>query len=189
MTDNQQPSLRVCRKCGETKAFEDFAIVYAKNSRGQNYRQHTCVVCARAEHAWRMRKARADNPQKYREITQRCRKKDPEKARRQRRESYYKLRDLVFDAYGGYRCKCCDETCKSMLTIDHVNEDGAEHRRKLGEGKSYVTGRSGLGDYLYRDLRDRGFPPGFQVLCYNCNISKHRLDSCEHSSKGSTTIP
>ena len=188
MTDNQQPSSRTCKKCGFFGSLDNFAIVYAKNSRGQNYRQHVCKICARADHAERMRRARQKNPEKYREIGRRARLKDVERARRIRRESGQRLKDSVFLAYGGYICACCGETCRSMLTIDHIDEDGAEHRERLGKGKSYMTRRSGLGDYLYRDLRNRGFPPGFQVLCYNCNISKHRLGECEHSREGSTTI-
>lgn len=191
MTDNQQPSLRVCKKCAAVKPLEEFALVYAKNSRGQNYRQHTCADCAREEHSKRMREARKRNPDMYREHQRAHRLRDVDRARRQRRESGQRLKDLVFSAYGGYVCSCCGVTQKSMLTIDHVNEDGAAHRAKLGEGKSYMTKRSGLGDYLYRDLRDRGFPDGFQVLCYNCNISKHRNGGvCEHRlEEGSEAIP
>jgi len=187
MSDNQQPSYRTCKKCNATKSLDDFAIVYAKNSRGQNYRQHTCIECAKRIHAERMRKARANNPDLYKKHQAEHRKRHPERVRRQRRESGERLRNMVFEAYGGFTCACCGETCKSMLTIDHINEDGNEHRKQLGEGKSYATGRSGLGDYLYRDLRDRNFPDGFQVLCYNCNISKHRLGRCEHAIEGSET--
>jgi hypothetical protein len=189
MTDNQQPSNRVCKKCGETKPLEQFAIVYAKNSRGVNYRQHTCSECAKVDHATRMREARRANPDKYRWHQKSHRRRHPERVRRQRRESGQRLRDAVFLAYGGFVCKCCGETYKSMLTIDHINGDGNKHRAQIAKGKPYMTGRSGLGDYLYRDLRERGFPSGFQVLCYNCNISKHRLGRCEHSIEGSTTIP
>lgn len=190
MTDNQQPNHRKCRTCGETKSLEGFAKVYAKNSRGKDYRQHTCIECARKAHAERMRKARAANPEKYRKHQAEHRERHTERCRRQRRESGERLRDLVFEAYGGYRCACCGETCKSMLTIDHVNNDGNEHRKKLSRGKVYATARSGLGEYLYRDLRDRGFPEGFQVLCYNCNVSKHRNGGvCEHKMvEGSEAI-
>lgn len=190
MTDNQQPILRVCKKCGNTQPIEAFAIVYAKNSRGQNYRQHTCKKCADKAHAELMKKARAKNPDKYKKHQKEHRQRHPDRVRRQRRESGKRLRDSVIAAYGGPVCVCCGETCESMLTIDHINGDGAEHRKLLAKDKSYASGRSGLGDYLYRDLRDRGFPEGFQVLCYNCNISKHRKGVCEHKLKaGSTIIP
>lgn len=187
MSDNQQPSHRECKKCKRTKLLDEFAIVYAKNSRGQNYRQHTCADCAKQIHAERMRKARAKNPEKYRKHQKDHRERRPDRVRLQQKQSRERLRDLVFNAYGGYVCACCGETCKTMLTIDHIAGDGNEHRQALSEGKAYATRRSGLGDYVYRDLRDRGFPEGFQVLCYNCNISKHRYGQCEHTMEGSET--
>lgn len=187
MTDNQQPSYRTCKECKLVKPFEEFAIVYAKNSRGQNYRQHTCKECAKEIHAKRMRQARANDPDRYRGHQHSHMLRHKERVLRQRRESGQRLRELVFNAYGGFRCVCCGETCKSMLTIDHIKEDGNQHRKELAKGKPYASSRSGLGDYLYRDIRDKGYPSGFQVLCYNCNISKHRKGKCEHSIEGSTT--
>lgn len=185
MTDNQQPSLRTCVKCGETKPFEDFAIVYAKNSRGQNYRQHTCKECAKCEHAARMRKARKENPEKYIKHQREHRKRHLERCRRQRKESGQRLKDRVFEAYGGYRCVCCGETMESMMTIDHIEENGADHRNEINGGKGRTIGAD-----IYRWLERNNYPAGFQVLCYNCNISKHRNNGiCEHRSKeGSEAI-
>src|SRR5208282_3239645 len=68
-------------------------------------------------------------------------------------------RILVFNYYGWY-CACCGSN--TVLTIDHVNGDGKEHRKKLS--KSHTT--------LYRWLVKRKFPPGFQTLCRSCNSSK-----------------
>lgn len=187
MTDNQQPSvdLRECRKCGATKSLDEFAIVYAKNSRGQNYRQHTCKECAKVEHAARMRKARKDSPQKYREHQKEHRQRHLELVRLQRRESGVRRKLRVMTAYGGAKCKCCGEDCLSMLTIDHVNNDGAKHR-------NHVTGNRGreVSVEMYCWIENHNYPPGFQVLCYNCNISKHRNKGvCGHKiNEGSTTI-
>jgi hypothetical protein len=38
------------------------------------------------------------------------------------------IREDVIAAYGG-RCACCGEFERDFLTLDHVNNDGAEHRR------------------------------------------------------------
>ena len=187
MTDNPQPSTerRTCRKCGEIKNYENFALVYAKNSRGQNYRQHTCKECAKQDHAARMRKARKADPEKYRIHQRDHRKRHTERVRRQRRESGLRRKLRVFMGYGGAKCVCCGETCLSMLTMDHVNNDGAKHRKELKRGK----GRE-VSIEMYCWLEASKFPKGFQVLCYNCNISKHRNKGvCEHKlSEGSTTI-
>lgn len=187
MTDNPQPSIeRTCRKCGKTKAFQDFAVVYAKGSRGQNYRQHTCKECAKEAHAARMRKARVAKPEKYREHQRDHRNRHLERVRRQRRESGRRRKLRVMHGYGGPECVCCGEKCLTMLTIDHVNNDGAKHRNELNGGK----GREASVE-LYCWLEENNYPSGFQVLCYNCNISKHRNGGvCGHMlDEGSTTIP
>jgi len=77
-----------------------------------------------------------------------------------------RLKDIVYNAYGGYRCNClhCHETNPKFLTLDHVNNDGAEHRKLLSD-------RSG--GTLYRWIIKNNFPPMFQILCYNCNCGKN----------------
>jgi len=85
----------------------------------------------------------------------------------------------VIDYYGG-KCLCCGEDGLSFLTIDHINEDGAEHRRGIASNfNSRVPG----GDHFYRWLESNNFPDGFQTLCYNCNIGKHlNGGACPHRS-------
>ena len=85
------------------------------------------------------------------------------------------VRDLVYRTYGGYRCACCGETERMFLTIDHVANDGAEMRRNGTHSRG--------GTQFYQWLRKRGFPVGFQVLCMNCNVGKHRNGGvCPHQS-------
>ncbi len=81
------------------------------------------------------------------------------------REKAQERKLLTFQAYGGIFCKCCGETNPIFLTIDHVNNDGAEHRRK-------IHGRRDGGN-IYSWLKAHRFPPGFQVLCFNCNHGKY----------------
>lgn len=78
------------------------------------------------------------------------------------------IKDLVFNAYGGYACNCCGETIKEFLTIDHVNGDGAEHRRQLKNRN------------MYSWLKKNDFPSGFQVLCWNCNLGRRFGKECPH---------
>jgi hypothetical protein len=95
-----------------------------------------------------------------------------EKSVERQRVGRQELRDEVFAAYGGYVCACCGETNPGFLQLDHMHNDGREHRRSVG-----VSG-------VYRDLRDRGFPPGFQVLCSNCNWGKSQNGGvCPHHNK------
>ena len=71
-------------------------------------------------------------------------------------------------------CACCGENNIEFLSMDHVDGNGAEHRRNTG---------CGTGDVMYRWLRRHGYPAGFQVLCFNCNQAKGRLGQCPHQSK------
>lgn len=88
--------------------------------------------------------------------------------REQQKRSNDKLKTEVFNYYGA-KCACCGETEPVFLTIDHVNDDGAEHRREIGRG------------YLYRWLRQNGYPEGFQTLCWNCQWGKRAGNGvCPH---------
>lgn len=73
-----------------------------------------------------------------------------------------RLKGAAFEAYGGPVCACCGESHIGFLTIDHIDNDGAEHRRQTG----------GKARKLYRWLKANDYPGGFQVLCYNCNCGK-----------------
>lgn len=78
-----------------------------------------------------------------------------------------RLRDEIFSHYGGPVCSCPGCGCAELdfLTIDHVNNDGSIHRR---------TDKITSTTVLMRWLRRNGYPPGFQVLCFNCNFSKSK---------------
>lgn len=85
------------------------------------------------------------------------------------------LRLEVFAAYGD-TCACCGETEMVFLALDHVNEDGAEHRKSLAKGYAGRTYQ------VYSDVKKQGFPPTYQLLCHNCNIAKYRLGVCPHQA-------
>jgi len=97
------------------------------------------------------------------------------------REWRKKTRLKVLTHYGGNppKCECCGETHIEFLTIDHINNDGAEHRKKLG-----ITQNSGHGSKLYRWIIRNNFPDGFQVLCWNCNCAKGHYGYCPHQKDG-----
>lgn len=69
----------------------------------------------------------------------------------------------IFNKYSDeeIKCKCCGITDIDVLTIDHVNNNGIEHR-SIGI----------VGNMLYKWLKKNGFPSGYQVLCLNDNIKK-----------------
>lgn len=86
-----------------------------------------------------------------------------------------KYKGEVLSHYGG-QCACCAENNISFLTIDHIDDNGKEHK---GNGKHRYKG-----EILYRFLIKNNYPKGIQVLCFNCNIGKRNNNgTCPHKNK------
>ena len=102
-----------------------------------------------------------------------------------------KLRLEVFMAYGGARCACkeCPEHSNphlAFLTIDHINGGGTKHRVKVGGSRIPGGGISVVHFTIYRWLKKNGFPPGFRVLCWNCQWGVHiNQGKCPHEEGAS----
>lgn len=60
-------------------------------------------------------------------------------------------------------CVRCRETRLPCLSLDHINNNGAEHRRQL-------NGHGGKGFYDWIDKNN--YPHGYQTLCMNCQFLK-----------------
>lgn len=84
---------------------------------------------------------------------------------------YNIIRAQVFAHYGT-SCVCCHAT--DRLTLDHVDGDGASHRKELFGGRIYAGRR------FYLWLLANNFPqePVLQVLCLRCNASKGTGSRC-----------
>lgn len=161
---------KVCAIEGCTGAY------HAKGYCERHYGQRT-MVGYRASHPEYLEKER----KRAREYMRRRRATDPVFRAKQTARIYEwrkKLKDEVFNAYGGHRCACCGETESCFLELDHINGDGCKHRRLLS-GKN--VGGSHM--VVYYHLRKNGFPPGYQILCANCNVGKHRNKGiCPHKA-------
>ncbi len=117
-------------------------------------------------------KNRQLNPDKYKEINKEYRER-PEVKEKQRVYSKIdgrKRKKQVIDNYGGI-CACCGENRMEFLSIDHINNDGANHRKQTG-------------GHMYAWLIKNNFPSGYRVLCYNCNMSLGFYGYCPHISDG-----
>lgn len=89
-------------------------------------------------------------------------RKNTEKHTLQRLE----LKTEVFKYYSPQlKCTCGYDDIRA-LSIDHINNDGAKHRKEL-----FKTKRGG-GTSFYRWLKNNHYPEGFQVLCMNCQFIK-----------------
>lgn len=85
-----------------------------------------------------------------------------------------KIEVLSHYSSGIPECKRCGMTDIRTLTLDHINMDGAEHRREL-------KSNPGL---MYRDIKREGYVREIQVLCYNC----HRIVEYERRGWGHKDI-
>ena len=70
-----------------------------------------------------------------------------------------------FNAYGGCKCVCCEETLLEFLTLDHIGNSKKEFEMTMCRG-----------------LRTDGFPhkDKLRVLCMNCNWSIGVHGYCPH---------
>lgn len=65
-------------------------------------------------------------------------------------------------------CICCGENNYKFLTIDHMNNNGTQHKHEIG-------------NTIYNWLIKNNFPEGFQVLCMNCNWGRYQNGGiCPH---------
>ena len=78
-----------------------------------------------------------------------------------------KIKLKVFTHYCNGKPVCCIEGCNvddmDMLTLDHTNDDGLDHRKKIGGKSIYPT---------YGWARKNNYPKILQVMCWNHNIKK-----------------
>lgn len=95
--------------------------------------------------------------------------KNKEELNTKRRENTRKLRLEVLSHYGG-KCACCGENTYEFLALDHINNDGAKHRKE--------NNISGSGIYWW--VKRNNYSNEFQILCHNCNQAKGLYGICPH---------
>ena len=151
-----------CRKCGEVGEL-------AK-------RRTVCKTCwNKAQYEWRQR-----NKQRWSELKagyHAKKRQNPEwteSERKRGREYWARLRKEALAVYGE-KCACCGESEPKFLSLDHVFNNGAEHRRQIKH----------KGSGIWKWLKDHGYPGGFQTLCMNCNFGRYlNGGTCPHKEQG-----
>jgi len=79
------------------------------------------------------------------------------------------IRRIIFGHYG-QKCNCscgCNVTNPNHLTVDHIENNGAEHRKQVGKS-----------EFFYRWIIRNNFPDDLQILCFNCNCAKSNYGGC-----------
>ena len=181
MTIPSQDMMKACKKCGIVKMLYDFMP-----------QQNRCRECYNKYHRdWRAKikqeyaeKSKARYHQNIASMDEKELKEFRKKSCEKTKKRNDAIREKVFMAYGGYKCVCCGETEPSFLTIDHINNDGARARKKIGYPKG--------GTHFYTWIIKNGFPDDLQVLCWNCQWGKvknngicpHRIRCNDYPIKG-----
>lgn len=107
------------------------------------------------------------------------RKEHPEyrsKERKRQAKELLERKKRVLTHYGkGKQLLCCWRKCEvealDLLSIDHIENDGAEHRKALGYREHSAQNSTNF----YRWLEQNSFPDGYQTLCYNHQWKKEIL--------------
>lgn len=118
---------------------------------------------------------RDKNPGEHARYQREMYKKHREKRLGAKKRYLNEMREMLFRHYGD-KCSCCGESEKIFLTLEHVNNDGAFHRRQVKSMNPVA---------LILDLRKRGWPDkGYTILCFNCNLGKAKNKNvCPHIQK------
>lgn len=161
LKDILEKGIRACARCGESKQLADFHRTKCKNSH-LGFRYATvCRVCSNAycrEYGSANKERRNKRLREWRKVADREMVKAMDRRSAVRRTIKYK--QLAIDVYGG-KCANCGVAHSAVLTLDHVNNDGNEHRKQISENRLFLWACK------------NGFPDSLQLLCYNCNIGKH----------------
>ncbi len=76
----------------------------------------------------------------------------------------------VLTHYGDskYACVVCGESRPACLSIDHINGNGCQERKRFGGNY--------FGYKFYLFLKKNNYPVGYQTLCMNCQFVKAVYD-------------
>lgn len=188
--------LMKCECCGESN--EEFLNIDHKNNDGAKHRKSLKFKGSDVIYRWIIKN---DFPPMFRILCSNCNSsygrlgycphkcsdKHPQgklniSSSKKRQILNHERKNIVLNHYSDnlMKCECCGELNEEFLTIDHINGGGSKHRKDCN-----LRGNG----MFYKWLIDNNFPPGFRVLCFNCNSSLGRLNYCPHKCHESERHP
>ena len=81
----------------------------------------------------------------------------------------FKARVLTHYGNGKLACVICGESRLACLSIDHINNNGYQHRKEIRA--------EGGGNRFYEWLEKNNYPAGYQTLCMNDQFIKRDMVS------------
>lgn len=164
-------SQKICSQCVTAKSSDE----YFKNCKARDGLNAACKDCVRQWRKDNVESRRAQSHAAYYNNHEHNKTRSREYMREHSAEMNGKRLAKKLNILSRYsdplRCACCGEETPEFLTLDHVENNGSEHRREIGM-------KSGWQFYLW--IIRNNYPHGFQVLCMNCNCAKAWWGECPH---------
>ena len=138
----------ICVACGEEKGIHSMGL--CRGCYMKKYNQLPVAKTAKINYA-------------ESDIGKEARKRSLQKKlhSRRRAQEIIRIRALSFYSDNYMECKNCGYDNIDALSIDHIENNGKEERKKYGSGGGF-----------YYWLSRNNYPEGYQVLCINCNWLK-----------------
>lgn len=163
------------KKCDICKDFKDLDS-FCKNSRNKSGLHTTCKVCKkRLDQEYQQKNFQKIKEKKHAYYLKNKKRivakttafilKNPDKRSQYGAAARLNYKIQAFQAYsdGVIKCVNCEKSDLELLTLDHISGGGNKHRQ---------ANKIGAGGDTYRFLKKNAYPPGFQVLCWNCQFKK-----------------
>lgn len=116
-----------------------------------------------------MQRWRNNNPEKARAKSKYYREKYRDKYNQRKKQIQRERVEFILQKYGG-KCVCCGEKNWRFLTLDHMNNDGKEHRKRMTTSAIYTWAMK------------NDYPKNLQAMCFNCNCGRYMRGNniCPH---------
>src|SRR5271157_227897 len=164
--DKKHKSLGLCNAC---YAASRVGVLTTPRATCHPERQHLAKGFCRECYSIKNNAERRSNPE-YVMKEALYHKLHPEVKRKSENLRNRNLKVEVLSHYGkDNTLKCCWEGCEvadvDMLSLDHINNDGAEHRHNVGLS----------GSLFYKWIKKNNYPlePALQTLCMNHQMKKN----------------
>jgi hypothetical protein len=163
----------LCRRCGKRKAKKgktkcqeciNTDVIYQRERRHKNRDLGLCITCG--------------NPAMVNTETgliMKCCSKCSEikNINERKNRKLLKIKVLSYYSKGEPKCACCGEKELDFLSVDHINGGGNKHHKTFELSST-------CGGNICRWVKRNNYPPGFRVLCMNCNFAIGAFGSCPH---------
>ena len=161
--------LRKCIKCGLEAHTKEELEKFTTHSNSTYGYANICRKC-KTDYQRRWSKGHRDGPNYTRSKPRRLKQgaKDNISYRKRTRQKFLEL-------YGN-ECSCCGEKHVEFLTLDHIQGDGAQERKRLGGNYALYL----YAIKLFNSNKEEALKQ-HRILCWNCNCSIGVYGYCPHN--------